>query len=76
MGNLQPKLVFVILAVGEVLKRKSIVTAEDVKEYIFSDDTFSDVNIADCHMALNLMEGSGFINQIAENEYRRVIRKW
>jgi len=67
---------FVMLAVGEVLKRKSIVTPEDVRDYIVNEDTFTEVRLRDCRLALSLLEGAGFINQLNATEYRKPIQKW
>jgi hypothetical protein len=53
---------FLILAIGEILKRDSNVYAQKLQDFIVNDDAFGvRVPLEECRLALQLTEESGFI---------------
>ena len=66
---------FLLLAIGEVLKHKDEIKAQDVQKFIISDKAFENfrVTLPDCDLALKLMKDSGFIEEIKNGIYKRTI---
>jgi hypothetical protein len=63
---------FLLLAIGKVLMIDDIVTSQKVQDYIQNDDAFGvRLPLADCRLALMLMEQCGFIVKIADDKYVR-----
>ncbi len=68
---------FLLLPIGEVLKIDDYVTAQKLQDYVAKEDAFGGIRVplADCRLALELMENSSFIveNFLAERrgEYIR-----
>ena len=53
---------FLLLSVGELLKKDNLICAQDIQDFIQEDDAFGvRPPLADCRLALQLMENSGFI---------------
>jgi hypothetical protein len=56
---------FLLLAAGEVLKAQKTVNPQDIQNYIHQDEAFGvRVPLDDCRLALQLLEGSGFIKLV------------
>lgn len=62
---------FLLLAIGEVLKREDYVTPQKLQDYVTKDDAFGGMRVPlpDCRLALDLMEKSGFIMNTYKDEY-------
>lgn len=63
---------FLLLAIGEILMIDDIVTPQKIQDYIQKDDAFGvRIPLADCRLALELMEKSGFIIMESDGKYIR-----
>jgi hypothetical protein len=71
---------FVLLAIGEILKADDFVTAQTLQNFITREEAFGGFRIplADCRLALELMENSGFIknNGFDMYEYEKHSEKY
>jgi hypothetical protein len=63
---------FVLLAIGEILKVDDFVTPQTLQNFITREEAFGGFRIplADCRLALELMEKSGFIKGIGFDMYK------
>lgn len=66
---------FLLLGIGEVLKTDTCVDAQKLQDFIANEDAFGGfrVPLADCRLALQLMENSAFIVSVpgSDGEYQR-----
>jgi hypothetical protein len=66
---------FLLLGIGEILKADDYVNAQKLQDFIANEDAFGGfrVPLADCRLALQLMEDSGFIISIpgSDGDYQR-----
>lgn len=63
---------FLLLAIGEILMIDDVVTPQKIQDYIQKDDAFGvRLPLADCRLALELMEKSCFIVKISNDKYVR-----
>lgn len=62
---------FLLLAIGEILKVDESVNAQTLQNFVANEDSFGGIRVplADCRLALTLMENSGFIIKYDKENY-------